>query len=175
MRSLPIAGMVLAGWVVTLLAGAYVADGWLARQHNPNMAVETRIEPGGAREVELEPNRNGHFVLTVTINGEPVEAMIDTGATDVSIPGDVAERLSLDRGPQIRYQTAGGPVNSHLTELERVAVGDIALHDVRGSVNHRLDTGKVLLGMSFLRHLEFTHADGRLVLREPPDDGPGDR
>lgn len=170
MRTIPLAVAVLAGWIATLLTTTYIAERWLDRQANPNVAVETRIDETGQRNVHLQPNRNGHYVVTVRINGHPVEAMVDTGATDISIPGRVAEKLDLDRGPEIRYQTAGGPVESHLTHLDSVSVGELEVQDVRGSVNPRLDGEKVLLGMSFLRHVDFTQTGGQLILRDadPP-------
>ena len=46
----------------------------------------------------LESNRQHHYVASGTINGRPVTFLLDTGATDVVIPAQLADRLKLRRG-----------------------------------------------------------------------------
>ncbi len=170
-RGIPAALMLIGVWTAVLVGLTYLGDTWLTRQQNPNLSVETRVVGDNQQEVSLAPNRNGHYVLTVEINGHEVVAMIDTGATDVSIPLSVAERIGLERGPTVRYQTAGGLVDNHITWLDRVSVGGIEVRDVRGSINPRLSGDKVLLGMSFLTEVEFAQQSGQLHMRSLPAGG----
>ena len=51
--------------------------------------------------------------------------LVDTGATLVSIPEAMADRLGLVREAPIGLQTAAGPVQGYLTRLEEVRLGDI--------------------------------------------------
>ncbi|MFV0276026.1 MAG: TIGR02281 family clan AA aspartic protease [Parahaliea sp.] len=138
----------------------------LEQQGNPNQSVETRYTAEGLREVTLKRNRYGHYVTSGRINGEPVVFMLDTGATGVALPESIARRLGLQPGRRISTQTANGTGTAYAVELDEVSVGDIALADVPASILPGLATGEVLLGMSFLRHIEFTQRGDTLVLRQ---------
>ena len=136
------------------------------RQRNPNREVHSQVSDGGFREVVLQRNAGGHYVTSGYINGEPVQFMLDTGASDVSIPEGVAQRLGLRRGPEQDYQTANGIITGYLTRVDEVRVGDIAIGNVLASINPHVDDDEILLGMSFLKHLEFTQRGDTLILRQ---------
>jgi len=158
----------LAWLVFMALVGFYFSD-LLEQQYNPNQTVETRRIKGGAREVVLKRSKNGHYLSTGAINGQEVVFMLDTGATGIAIPADVAQRLSLKPGRRLATQTANGIAVAYATKLDRVSVGDIALDDVFASISPGLKTDEVLLGMSFLRHIEFTQRGDTLILRQYPE------
>ncbi|MEL7046519.1 MAG: TIGR02281 family clan AA aspartic protease [Pseudomonadota bacterium] len=161
-------GMQVLAWISVLaLLTLYFGD-VLERQRNPNRNVATAMGDGGAREVELRRNRLGHYVSSGTINGEPVVFLLDTGATGVAIPSALAERLSLPRGRPFITNTANGRARSYQTRLGEVAIGDIRLSNVDASITPGLAMNEVLLGMSFLKHIEFTQRGNTLTLRQYP-------
>ncbi len=94
--------------------------------------------------------------------------MLDTGATTVSVPAAVAHRLGLKRGPPVLSNTANGTITTYLTRLASVSVGDITLHNVKANINPHMGGNEVLLGMSFLKHLEFTQRGDTLTLKQLP-------
>jgi len=157
--------MFVAFWAVMLGLHTLFFDRWNERQLNPNQQLVTRTGVGYS-EVVLERNRYGHYVASGRINGHDVVFLLDTGASDVSVPLHLADRLGLERGRQVSFQTANGIVYGYTTWLDSVALGDIELRDVRGSINPNTDSDKVLLGMSFLRELEFTQRGDKLTLRQ---------
>ncbi len=159
-------GMTIAMWVVLLGLLTMFFQDWGERQRNPNQNPQMRIGADGVRELVLTRNRAGHYVASGSINGEPVVFMLDTGATDVAIPGPVAKRLRLKQGRAMVYQTANGPVKVYATVLDEVSLGDISLRGVRASINPAMHQQEVLLGMSFLKHLEFTQRGNTLTLRQ---------
>lgn len=161
-------GMTIGMWVLILALLTLWLQDREAKRHNPNQSLETRLTADGARELVLTRNAAGHYVTNGSINGQPVVFMLDTGASDIAVPGPVAERLGLQRGPAMIYQTANGPVQVFATRLARVAIGDIALHEVRASITPAMQQDEVLLGMSFLKHLEFTQRGDTLTLRQYP-------
>jgi len=164
-------GMQVLAWISLLaLLTLYFSD-VLERQRNPNQAVATAVGEGGAREVQLERNRMGHYVASGTINGEPVVFLLDTGATGVAIPDALARRLGLPRGRPFMTATANGAARSYQTRLGEVAIGDIRLHDVEAAITPGLTMNEVLLGMSFLKHIEFTQRGTTLTLRQYPTPG----
>ncbi len=166
--------MYVAFWLVLMGVFGLLFDVWLAGQHNPNRDPVVDRHADGVVEVVLERNRRGHYVTSGEINGERVTFMVDTGASDVAVPEGVATRLGLLRGGRQVYQTANGPVVGFVTRLDRVSIGPITLHSVRGSINPGLPAdGDVLLGMSFLRRIEWVQTAGELRLRNVPADDSG--
>ncbi|WP_341522409.1 TIGR02281 family clan AA aspartic protease [Pseudomonas sp. G.S.17] len=156
--------MLLAWGAGMFLATRYFGE-WEQRQENPN-AVVTSQHGNGYIEVQLVGNRQGHFVSTGKINGRAVQFLLDTGATDVAIPGKVADILQLPRGVPLVVSTANGRTEGFRTSLERLQIGDIVLHNVRALVVPGLDGEQVLLGMSAMKQLEFTQRGGNMLLRQ---------
>ena len=140
---------------------------FLDKEKNPNQSVYSRIDESGNTEVVLQRNRYGHYVSNGKINGEAVQFMLDTGATDVAIPERVAEKLALKRGPERRYSTANGMVTAYSTMLDSVSIGPIQVQGVRASINPGLKGNEILLGMSVLKRIEFTQRGDTLILRVP--------
>ena len=157
--------MLALGFLAALGVMALVFDHLIEAQFNPNVRPATRIE-GGIREVVLEANRQDHYVATAVINGVDVEVMIDTGATQIALSEDFARRLGLERGPAFPVSTASGTAVAFGTSLDSVQLGSILREDVRASIVPGMRSPDVLLGMNFLKDLEMTHRDGRLILRQ---------
>ena len=159
-------GMMVLAWLTLLGLGALFFGDVLERQFNPNQQLETRLAADGVREVVLQRNRFGHYVTSGEINGKPVTFMLDTGATGVAIPDAVAQRLGVPRGRPYRTQTANGTAVSYAAVLDSVAVGDIELNNVSAGIAPGMGIDQVLLGMSFLKHIEFTQRGDTLILRQ---------
>ncbi|OOV99739.1 retropepsin-like aspartic protease family protein [Pseudomonas sp. MF4836] len=157
--------MLILAWAAGLFLATQFFSQWERRQENPN-AVVTSQQHEGYIEVKLVGNGQGHFVASGQINGQPVDFMLDTGATDVAIPTRLAERLGLEKGSPVTLSTANGRSEGYRTRLDRVQLGDIVLRDVRALVAPGLGGEQVLLGMSALKQLEFTQRGGTLLLRQ---------
>lgn len=156
--------LVLAWGAGLLLATQFFAD-WEQSRFNPNRDPVSVIQ-GEQVEVRLESNVQGHFVADGRINGETVTFLLDTGATDVAIPAELADRLELPRGAPVMLQTANGQTTGYRTVLDSLGLGGILLHDVRALIAPGFGGEQVLLGMSALKQLEFTQRAGTLVLRQ---------
>ncbi len=155
-------GMMLAAAVGMLVLLTWFFSGQIDDRSHPNRQVQSQVL-NGMIEVNLAADRQGHFIATGQINGREVTFLVDTGATLVSIPEGLADRMGLERMAPIRLETAAGNVQGWLTRLDEVRLGDIVQRDVRAAINPgRHDT--VLLGMSFLREVEMTQRDGELRL-----------
>jgi aspartyl protease family protein len=157
--------MILSAWLLGFAMLYIYFNHFLEAEKNPNQAVYSRIDESGVTEVVLKRNRYGHYVSNGRINGKQVQFMLDTGATDVAIPVAVANRLGLERGAQKRYQTANGLVVAYATNLDSVSIGPLQVNRVRASINPGLQGKQVLLGMSVLKHVEFTQSGDTLILR----------
>ncbi len=160
--------MTYAAWALGLLLLTGLFQGVLDQRENPNQDPQSRISAQGVREVTLHQNPAGHYVADGRINGETVTFLLDTGATDVALSQSLAERLGLEPLAYGESQTAAGRVPTWVTRLDRVALGEIALSNVRATVVPAMEGEGVLLGMSFLRKLELTQRNNVLILRQHP-------
>lgn len=158
--------MVFAMWLVLLALLTLFFDKFLGDQYNPNQQVLQRETTDGLREVVLERNHYGHYVANGQINGQPVTFLLDTGATNISVPEKIANRLGLPRGRQIVFETANGLAKGYATRLGSASLGHIRLSDLPASINPNVDSDEVLLGMSFLKHLEMNQKGRTLTLRQ---------
>jgi len=158
-------GMLYAAWILVLVMLTLGFNQWFVHERNPNRNVHS-MRAGDAIEVTLRQNRYGHYAATGAINGHPVEFLLDTGATEVSVPERVAARIGLARGASGKVNTANGLVTTYATRIVQLRLGDIVLEDVRAHINPGMRGEEVLLGMSALKALEFTQRDGMLTLRQ---------
>jgi len=133
----------------------------LQARNNPNQQLQ--IAPGS--ELVLKRSGDGHYVFPGTINGQPVTFLLDTGATLVSVPAHLADKLGLEAGAHQQSITANGTVATRATRVDALAFGPFDLRGVPASLNPGMGGDQVLLGMSVLKHLEFTQRGDTLVLR----------
>jgi len=133
-----------------------------------------RTERAGAavstRTVALQAGAHGHYLANAEINGQRIEVMVDTGATQVALTFDDASRAGIhvrDRDFTQQVRTANGVARVAPVTLDRVSIGDITERNVPASVSERGMLGTTLLGMSFLKRLTRVDMRGEtLILQE---------
>ena len=155
----------ILAWILFIGLMTYYFHQYLEKQNNPNDQVNS-ITTDNLQQVILDRNRAGHYVATAYINDQEVVAILDTGATDVSIPANIANRLNLQRGPSFEVSTANGNITVYATTIDKIQLGGITLQGIRANINPYLREQDVLLGMSFLKHLEFSQQGQQLILKQ---------
>jgi len=83
----------------------------------------------------------------------------------VSIPAHLAGELGLEAGAPPRSITPNGTVATPATPVDALAFGPFALRGIAASLNPGMAGDQILLGMSVLKHLEFTQRGDTLMLR----------
>ena len=161
-------GMLIVSFSLGLMALTIFFDGVLQSQSNPNSEPKFNETDNGIREVVLQRNRQGHYVANGTINGVPVTFLLDTGATDVAIPADIARKAGLKQGYINQAATANGIIQVYSTTLDELQLGNIRLHDIKASITPSMGGETILLGMSALKQVEFTQRGSNLTLRQIP-------
>lgn len=130
--------------------------------------VPSRAVQSGAGEITLNRTKDGHFHAMAEVNGLPVQFLVDTGASVVTLSRDDAERAGLNpEGLSFsqRFNTANGTAFGAPVRIQRLSIGGFVLNDVRGAVMESGLTGS-LLGMSFLERLSSYAVEGdTLTLR----------
>ncbi|MEM7468537.1 MAG: TIGR02281 family clan AA aspartic protease [Pseudomonadota bacterium] len=158
-----------AALLIALLTALF--SGILDHQVNPNKKPEWVVNEDGKRRITLQRNREGHYVANGSINGEQVIFLLDTGATMVAVPQELARRLALTPGQEISTVTANGITNAYVTNINEITLGGIIQYDVPAALVPNLPGGQILLGMSFLKRLDFSQRGDTLVLEPPLDQG----
>ena len=144
----------LAFWILLIILFSYV----FTIKTTPS---SEQINPA---HLVIRSGASGHFFIEGKINNMPTLFLIDTGATDVVIPLELAQKLDLPMGPQVQVVTANGRANSYLTRITELKIGNITLKNVRAMINPNMHDQSVLLGMSALKRLEIRQKDGKLHL-----------
>lgn len=135
----------------------------------PPAPAAAPLQPPG-RKALVEADGRGHFVAAFRINGSPVEAMIDTGATVVALNLSTARRAGITLQPSDfthTVETANGRVKAAAVEIGSLRIGRIALDDVQAVVLEDRALRTNLVGMSFLGRLgSYRVEDGALLLAQ---------
>lgn len=120
-----------------------------------------------AAEVRLASGFGGHYVTPGRINNRPVEVMVDTGATSVAMNLSTAEKLGLNyrAGKESSVSTANGVVQAFNVMLESVAIGSVTVRNVEATVLIGDSPEIILLGNSYLNHVNLSRENGVLVLQ----------
>ena len=159
--------MQVIGWLIALAIGTWAFYSYTDGQFNPNRVPQIT----GTCEVVLKRNRAGYFTAGGTINGHPVQFLLDTGATQIAIPTQLARRLELKLGVPVQLETAAGPARGHTTRLASVRLASLELKDAGAIVAEGLHQDMVLLGMNFLRRLEIVQRGDEMILRPDRESG----
>ncbi|MFW8592801.1 retropepsin-like aspartic protease family protein [Cribrihabitans neustonicus] len=153
----------LAVWALIFL-GVIAAYGlWedIRQTVRPQQSVLTE-----AGRVEVPRARDGHYYLTLQVNGTPVEFLVDTGASEVVLNGADAERAGIDTESLAylgRAQTANGEVRTASVWIEEISLGGITDRDVRVWVNQGA-LEQSLLGMGYLQRWSSIEITGGALL-----------
>ncbi|MEO0358919.1 MAG: TIGR02281 family clan AA aspartic protease [Pseudomonadota bacterium] len=106
--------------------------------------------------ISVARSRDGHFYLTARVNDTPLEFLVDTGASDLVLSKQDAERVGLDLD-ELAFvgfaNTANGRVSIARARLDSFELGAFSDTRVPASVNGG-DMNNSLLGMSYLGRFE---------------------
>ena len=132
--------------------------------------VALAIGQSTSSEMVIPMARDGTFRVTAYINGRAVPAIIDTGATFLSMSARMANSLGIQytAGRAGATNTANGSVNTFHIILPVVQIGEMAVQNVPAAVLES-SMGKddlVAVGNSFLRYLQMTREGDTMVLRK---------
>lgn len=115
----------------------------------------------------LQADSQGHFFTRGRVNEKPVQFLVDTGATLVSLGRGDAERAGIDyaKGAPAPSNTANGTVRVWLVQVDTLEVGGVKVHNVQAAV-HEQDLTVSPLGMSFLNRMRWQRDGDKLVLKK---------
>ena len=121
---------------------------------------------GNKPMIKLTADGGGHFQTGGSVNGRPINFLVDTGATTVAISVRSAQAMGIDlrKATVGASTTAAGVVRTYRVTFDNVKIGDISLNFVEGSVLEGMPDDFALLGNSFLSRLEMRREGTVLTL-----------
>jgi aspartyl protease family protein len=148
-------GLIFVGTIATI--GLWTD---ISRDISPRQAV-------AGSEIVLPRANDGHYYISLEINGTTVDFVVDTGASQVVLTQDDARRVGFEPD-ELRYlgvaRTANGEVRTAAVRLDQVSVGPYTDTGLRATVNGG-EMDKSLLGMAYLGLYDsISITDGELIL-----------
>ena len=130
--------------------------------------IRSSYQQSAREEVQIFRDGDGMFTTVGSINGLPVDFLVDTGATTVAMNAAQARRLGIDFrviGERGVVMTASRMEPVYRVMLDSVKVGAIQLRNVEAVVLDGPQPDETLLGMSFLSRVDMDNDGQRLRLR----------
>jgi aspartyl protease family protein len=135
----------------------------------PGSPLALGIEDGHAT-VTLDKADNGHFEARILVNGNPVRAVVDTGATSTVLTSEDAQAAGFNPAAlnyTIPVSTANGMARAAAVKTDAVAIGGIVRKDMSVMVAAPGMLSQSLLGMNFIGSLSgFDVRGDRMILRD---------
>jgi aspartyl protease family protein len=132
-----------------------------------NRHISSAFSVAERKSLAIPRDRSGSYRTRGYINGKSMEMLIDTGATSVAMSSNQADSLGipyLEKGTKSTVRTASGVAEAYGITLNKVRVGDIERHQIRAVVILGAYPATVLLGMTFLDHVDLRETGGILYL-----------
>lgn len=110
--------------------------------------------------------RDGHFYAAGRVNGKPVNFMVDTGASLVTVSEKFAHTAQISKGVATVFKTANGDLPGRIVTGVPVTLGPVSVSGVRVGVGLVGDNASdALLGQSFLSKFEVVLSKEHMILR----------
>lgn len=148
-------------WLLMFI-GLYVFfDKWDKNQKNKYIAYALTQS-----EMVIPRGVDGHYRIQGEVNHYPVEFLIDTGATQVTISEALSKRAGLEGGTNVVFETANGKMNGKIVANVPVMAGQLTYnHTTVGVGLVGLAENQALLGQSFLNHFDIQIEGNQMILK----------
>ena len=112
---------------------------------------------------------DGHYWLQVSVNGNPVRFMIDSGATTTAVNANTAAETNVEvdfDGFPIIIETANGRVTAKRGSIKTLQIGPHKIPDHHVVVSDSFGETNVL-GMNFLDSMKSWKVEGNVMTLQP--------
>lgn len=110
-------------------------------------------------------HNDGHFRVAGTVNGVPVNFMVDTGASLIAVTDAVAKKAGLTGGVPTTFRTANGNREGRVSASQSVTVRNLEVAGLRVGTGYTGESeDDALLGQNFLRQFDVEIKRDSMVL-----------
>lgn len=138
----------------------------------PELGIPEQIVEGG--ETRIMMGRDGHFWINAEVDGEPVNFMVDTGATLTAVSTGTANRIGLEPrvgGIPIMLKTANGTISAEIGTVDELRFGNVVARGIDTVIVPNLGDTNVI-GMNLLSRLASWRVEGRTLILVPNNPQP---
>ena len=152
---------ILAFWL------AVMAVLWVVFDHiEQRKRIAQMPQMNATGELVIQRSRDGHFRVPGTVNGRPVQCLVDTGASLVAVTDALATEAGLRGGEPTTFRTANGIRPGHIYRNVPVSAGGVLAPAVRvGTGLGGFAKDEALLGQSFLSQFDMQLNGPQMTLR----------
>ncbi len=154
--------------VLWLVIGFVCFVGYALKDSLLPALVSGHAEKRSGGTLAIRAAADGHFYMQATVNGQPVRFLVDTGASNISLPQKTAERIGIATNTLAFTQaveTANGQTFAAPIILDTLEIGGHVFKQVPAAVNQgALNTP--LLGIRFLSNTSSIEIrDDELIIK----------
>lgn len=129
----------------------------------------TSNQSSNGQEIILTQKDDGHFWLRASVNGVPIDFLVDSGATVIAISTMDADKANIPydiNSIPVLTDTANGVSKNYRATIDVLKTEGATFEDVNILVAPNL--GNVnLLGMSYLNRLQSWRVEGNRMILQP--------
>lgn len=140
----------LAIWAFIFIGVIAVIGLWEDVDNSLRPRQSSKTESG---QITVPRQQDGHFYLTLEMNGVPLEVLVDTGASDLVLSLHDAQEIGLETETLAfwgRANTANGTVRTAPVRIDEIRLGSAVDRNVAAVVNEGA-MEQTLLGMGYLQ------------------------
>ncbi|WP_293934394.1 TIGR02281 family clan AA aspartic protease [Iodobacter sp.] len=129
--------------------------------------ASTKAESDSVGSLTLSPDAQGHYYADIAVRGISQRGIIDTGASFLSMPRNLASNMGVDykQGEESRTQTANGIIKSWQVTIAQIRIGSLLFNNVQASIRDQ-DNGPLLIGNSVLNRFQMKREQELLILQK---------
>jgi clan AA aspartic protease (TIGR02281 family) len=132
-------------------------------------SIITEAKPGDDKAnkpespvLKLKQGAGGHYATDGTINGKALNFVVDTGATVVSLPEEMAHNALIYCDSKIDMRTANGKADACAAKIKKLQFGPFVIEDVAAAIVPNLD--QPLLGMNVLQMFKIGQENSEMQI-----------
>lgn len=156
------AAFLIIGWLLILGLVALLFNFTLFQTKAP--LINTTA---AGTQIIIYRDNDYHFRIAGSINGVGVTFLIDTGATSIAVPNDIAIAANLPHLSRVMTETANGSSIGYFTKITKLDIGTIQFNNASAIIVPNMDSDQVLLGMNILQHLNIQQTQDTLIITVP--------
>lgn len=142
------------------------AFGVFVRKASPAAsAAPPAVQILGNGEMRLQQAQDGHYYLRGSVNGQPVDFLVDTGASFTTLKQDIAVTGGIRDCQATQSKTANGTVDVCIGIIPEIRIGAYIVQNAVVVANPRTEAN--LLGMNVLGQFRIRTENGVMTLTRP--------